>query len=333
MTQGYCTDKAELVAFLYDDCEPGERDRIAAHVANCPDCTAELASLSATRQQLAAWVPPAFAKVASRGDATNQGQSVRPASGPHPAGKPWALGFQIDPARMAPALDAAGQRSAGLDNLDNAALTADGAGRRPFSVVEGGRPDTASDVRAVAPWWKQPLPAWAQAAAAVLIFAAGVGFGSGNAGRSGGAVAPTSSQQVASRGGSLQQGVRTTPVVATTAAAVAPEELARLDQKLQAMQAEIAALRAGSGGTGTGRTTPGSADPTPTLAQVQDLVAASELRVQDQMVYLDKAVQGYVQQVGNMLPPADRARAQFSAVEPAVFSRPAFGLQRVSITR
>jgi hypothetical protein len=310
MTQGYCADKAELVGFLYDDCEPGERDRIAAHVADCPDCTAELASLSATRGQLGAWVPPTFANAT--------------------AGKPWALGFQIDPARMTGPLEATGPGSAAHTE---GAATVDGTARAPFSVIEAGRPDTARDVRAASPWWKQPLPAWAQAAAAVLIFAAGVGFGSGNAGRSGSAVAPTSGQQVAARGDSPQQGVRPTPVVAITAPAVAPEELARLDQKLQAMQAEIAALRAASSGTGAGRTAPGGAEPTPTLAQVQDLVAASELRVQDQMLWLDRAVQGYVQQVGNLLPPAERARAQFSAVEPAAFSRPAFGLQRVSNTR
>jgi hypothetical protein len=297
MTQGYCTDKAELVGFLYDDCEPGERERIAAHVADCPDCTAELASLSATRRQLAEWVPPSA-----------------------------ALGFQIDPARIAAGLDTGGQSSDGL--------TADGADRPPFSVIAGGRPDTAGGVRAAAPWWKQPLPAWAQAAAAVLIFAAGVGFGSGNAGSAG---EPTSSQQLASRGGSPGQDVRSTPVVATTVPTVAPEELVRLEQKLQGMQAEIAALRAGAGGTGTGRSTPESNDPAPTLAQVQDLVAASELRVQDQMVYLDKAVQGYVQQVGNMLEPAQRARAQeFFQSEPARLSRPAFGLVRIekaSVTR
>src|SRR5688572_22754219 len=157
MTQGYCTDKAELIGFLYDDCEPGERDRIARHVADCPDCTAELASLSATRRQLAEWVPPAFAKAATD--------------------KPWALGFQIDPAQTTATPRAAGP--------SRDALAADGTGRPPFAVVEGGRPDTASDVRAVAPWWKQPLPAWAQAAAALLIFAAGVGFGSGNAGSAG----------------------------------------------------------------------------------------------------------------------------------------------------
>src|SRR5688572_7576366 len=114
MTQGYCTDKAELIGFLYDDCEPGERDRIAAHVADCPDCTAELASLSATRLQLAAWVPPAFAKAT--------------------AGKPWALGFQIDPAQTTAAPNAA--------DRNGHALTADATGRPPFSVIEGGRPDT-----------------------------------------------------------------------------------------------------------------------------------------------------------------------------------------------
>src|SRR6266498_1495546 len=64
MTQMYrselfqCGDPAGLITYLYDECEPGERDAIAAHVANCFVCTEELASLGATRTQLASWTPP-----------------------------------------------------------------------------------------------------------------------------------------------------------------------------------------------------------------------------------------------------------------------------------
>jgi hypothetical protein len=239
MTQGVCTDKAGLIGFLYDDCEPGERDRLAAHVADCPECTAELAALSATRDQLAAWVPPAFAEAT--------------------AGKPWALGFQIDPAQMGEPLKAG-----------------------PFSTVDGGKMDAGRAAPDPAPpWWKQPLPAWAQAAAAVLIFAAGVGFGSGTG--TGTPDAPRVEQAAARQ--DAPETVRVTPV-ASVAPTVAPEEFARLEQKLQAMQAELAALRAGAGTPVRGNT-----DDAVTLAQVKDVVAETEGKLLRQLLLRDAAWQ------------------------------------------
>ena len=53
-----CGDNAALVGYLYDECEAGERTVIAAHVAICAACTAELAALGSARVQLAAWTPP-----------------------------------------------------------------------------------------------------------------------------------------------------------------------------------------------------------------------------------------------------------------------------------
>jgi hypothetical protein len=117
--QDYCGNGQALVAFLYDECDPADRDGIAAHVADCAACTTEIESLRLTRTRLAAWTPP-----------------------------PAMLGFRITP--------------------DQA------AGDTPH----------AATVLTSARWWKQPLPAWAQVAAALLIFAGGVtvgtaGFGSG----------------------------------------------------------------------------------------------------------------------------------------------------------
>jgi hypothetical protein len=283
MTQGCCTDKTALIGFLYDDCEPGEREIIATHVADCADCTAELASLSATRRQLAAWVPPHA-----------------------------ALGFQIDAAQMAESLKAS-PRLAVIEGGNR-----DGDAPRPALVADRPPLGTTS-------WWRQPLPAWAQAAAAVLIFAAGVGFGAGRTGATGTTGDPTqppSAARVAS------PAVRPTPVAATERAAIGPDDLARLEEKLRAMQAEIAAVRASSGRTGQASET----DPAPSFAQVRDLVADSELRLQGQLVVLDKAVQGYVQQIGNMLDPAQRARAQeFYPIDRVGFSRPAaIGLTRTA---
>ena len=278
MTQGYCTDKAALIGFLYDDCEPDERDRIATHVAGCPDCTAELASLSATRRQLAAWGPPQA-----------------------------ALGFRIDPATMAESL-----------NADS---------RPPFTVIEGNA--DARPGRAAVAWWKQPLPAWAQAAAAVLIFAAGVGFGAGNLGTAGDpAAAGTRS------GDRSAQGVRSTPVAATqSSTAVASGELARFEEKLQAMQTELAALRATSGPG----TAPGPAGNGVTIGQVENLVAATETKLQKEMIMRDAAQQAArardMQRINNVIDPLQRVHVQelWQQGEPAQsLSGPVIGLRNVS---
>jgi anti-sigma factor RsiW len=53
-----CGDNTALVGYLYDECDPVERAAIAAHVAVCAACAAELAAIGSTRVQLAAWIPP-----------------------------------------------------------------------------------------------------------------------------------------------------------------------------------------------------------------------------------------------------------------------------------
>ena len=53
-----CGDNTALVGYLYDECDPAERAVIDAHVAVCAACAAELATLDATRIQLASWTPP-----------------------------------------------------------------------------------------------------------------------------------------------------------------------------------------------------------------------------------------------------------------------------------
>lgn len=49
---------AALVAYLYDEAEPAERERVEAHLAACPRCADELDELTAVRGTLAAWAPP-----------------------------------------------------------------------------------------------------------------------------------------------------------------------------------------------------------------------------------------------------------------------------------
>jgi hypothetical protein len=59
MTETFrCGDNAALVGYLYDDCEPEEREAIAAHVLGCRICAQELEALAGTREQLSAWTPP-----------------------------------------------------------------------------------------------------------------------------------------------------------------------------------------------------------------------------------------------------------------------------------
>jgi hypothetical protein len=116
MTQNYrCGDYAALMGYLYDDCEAGEREAIAAHLHDCRACADELKALAGTRRQLASWAPP-----------------------------DTSLGFQIP---------------SGADES------------RVIRLGSGGRRETR------AAWWREPLPAWAQLAAAMLIFAAGLSIG------------------------------------------------------------------------------------------------------------------------------------------------------------
>lgn len=97
-----CEEKDTLIAFLYDEVDPSDRERVEAHLAGCAACRDEVESLRGVRATLADWAP-----------------STR------------ALGFrlvQTDPAE---------------------------ARQRRW-------------------WW--PLPAWAQAAAAVLILGVAAGL-------------------------------------------------------------------------------------------------------------------------------------------------------------
>jgi hypothetical protein len=109
-----CGDHDGLIDYLYDECEPVRREVIAAHVAVCSSCAAELAALGGTQQKLAAWHVP---------DAT--------------------LGFRLPVEPETPIL-------------------------RPSFTGAG----SSSVAR-----WRQPLPAWAQVAAAALIFASGLAAG------------------------------------------------------------------------------------------------------------------------------------------------------------
>jgi anti-sigma factor RsiW len=145
-----CGNENALIAFLYDEGDPAEREATRAHVAHCASCAMEIEALRLTRTHLAAWTPPAA-----------------------------ALGFRVTRDEEAPGTAA---------------------------VLTSPR------------WWTRPLPAWAQAAAAIVIFAGGMALGTSRASTNASAgVVPS------------------TPAVAT-AAAVSREDF-------DALRAEVMALR------------------------------------------------------------------------------------------
>ena len=47
-----------LIAYLYDDIEPGDRAAFSAHLQACGRCTRELAALRGVRSTLSSWAPP-----------------------------------------------------------------------------------------------------------------------------------------------------------------------------------------------------------------------------------------------------------------------------------
>jgi hypothetical protein len=66
MTDTGCTLERRdefLVAYLYDDLQPDERQSFTAHLGRCRVCRAELDDLRDVRSDLAQWTPPAPARV------------------------------------------------------------------------------------------------------------------------------------------------------------------------------------------------------------------------------------------------------------------------------
>lgn len=193
-----CGHSELLVTCLYDECEPAERESIAAHVAICASCAEELQALRATRVHLAAWSPPAL-----------------------------PLGFQIT-----------------RTEAEAPAKVLRPAGRASRSSQSEG-------------WWRQPLPAWAQVAAAAVIFAAGISLGAGRS-----AETPAIPAAASSAAATVS-----TPLVAD---AVSRDDLARLDARVRSVesaQAQQASLR-------LQRTAAGSIDEHALLTRVTALVDA-----------------------------------------------------------
>jgi hypothetical protein len=54
-----CGDSTALITYVYGECDAAEQAAIDAHLAVCPACAGEIASLRDTRTHLSAWAPPA----------------------------------------------------------------------------------------------------------------------------------------------------------------------------------------------------------------------------------------------------------------------------------
>ena len=65
MLCGYANRDETIVAFLYDELEPGERRDFNAHLLTCTVCRGEVGGLRAVRTHLARWEPPALTSLQS----------------------------------------------------------------------------------------------------------------------------------------------------------------------------------------------------------------------------------------------------------------------------
>ena len=217
-----CGDRAALVSYLYDECDPQERETIAAHLAGCLACAEEIEALGATRRMLPAWTPPAA-----------------------------PLGFQIT------------------------------GSEAPAAVLRPSR------------WWQRPLPAWAQAAAAAAIFAAGLAAGGARQ-----AQPRADAERPESLAAPVTSGARSAapPPSASPAssnqlapdtAAVSRGDLARLERDLRAELARIEqAQRAGSDllRASSGRAGRPAPEAAVTLERVEALIQESERRQRGELI-------------------------------------------------
>jgi hypothetical protein len=177
-----CGDNATLVAYLYDEAPPAERHAVEAHLRVCAVCAAELAALTSTSLQLAAWTPPE-ADLSFRIVSESRGASV------------------LRPPR----------------------------------------------------WWQQPLPAWAQVAAAAAIFAVGLALGSG----------VRQSVPEASPAPAVAQAPAVAPV-----STVSRDDLARVEQRLRSEMARMREAAAPAPAASDGQV----------MARVRALIEESEQR-------------------------------------------------------
>jgi hypothetical protein len=114
---GYFDEREEmLVAYLYDDIDPGERTAFQAHLLTCVRCRDEVSALRRVRTRLARWAPPEPARLIAGWQAEQGGSHTLSRDGG--GGRAWATLAAI-PAwtQVAAALLCLGG-AAGVANLD-----------------------------------------------------------------------------------------------------------------------------------------------------------------------------------------------------------------------
>ena len=84
-----CDDKATLVAYLYDEIDAPDRQRVDEHLRQCAACAAEVGALAGVRIELTQWAAPnaelGFTVVAKRTSEDGTKEAVTadaPASAP-----------------------------------------------------------------------------------------------------------------------------------------------------------------------------------------------------------------------------------------------------------
>lgn len=235
-----CGDEESLVAYLYDECEPLQRERITAHVATCVACALELEGLTGARRSLASWGPP---------DA--------------------ALGFRVT--------------STSVTGLEP---SSDGSAEYAIQPAAMAEPGDAGRVLRPARWWQRPLPAWGQAAAAALIFAAGMSVGS--------ARQPQDSSEVpvSTLSAPALQTETSRPASLREAPAGGRTELARIESDLRAeIEAVAAVARQASAEAARLASAPRqTVDEDALVERVQALVQESERRQRGELVLVAEAV-------------------------------------------
>lgn len=133
-------------------------------------------------------------------------------------------------------------------------------------------------------WWAHPIPIWAQAAAAAVIFALGLSLGVWRGTSPGSTADGTAYGTVAPGNASATAAAALTAAPATGVASVATaSDLAALEQRLRSeMASEVALLRtAASSAAGAPRT--GSVSEADILARVRALIDESEQRQQREL--------------------------------------------------
>ncbi len=168
------------------------------------------------------------------------------------------------------------------------------------SLIDPGR------VLRSARWWQRPLPAWGQAAAAALIFAAGLSAGSLRSGTAPPSASASASASLSAAPAAAQREVPAADTVEATAlgataqpsalvatapapgASVSADDLARLERDLRGELTRVTALARSAAAARAAA--PAASEQAVLVARVEELIAASEQRQRAELILVAEAV-------------------------------------------